>query len=153
MKYGYSVFQQEVEEHLFWIAKSNTLKGCVGQGDTLEEAVAELSENEVEWLETAKELEIPIPEESVHVDRQYTGKFALRMSPYVHYRVDCLAKELGISVNHLICDAIALHLNDLSIQAKSSRGKTDSSTFQFSESLSPKSNKVIQIPQTILKEN
>ena len=42
MKYPFSVFQTEIEHHIFWIAKSNLLKGCVGQGDTQEEAIKEL---------------------------------------------------------------------------------------------------------------
>lgn len=37
------------------------LRGCVGQGATTEEAIAELEENERVWLETAKEFGVPIP--------------------------------------------------------------------------------------------
>lgn len=37
------------------------LRGCVGQGATTEEAIAELEENEKVWLDTAIEYGIPIP--------------------------------------------------------------------------------------------
>ena len=37
------------------------LRGCVGQGATIEEAIVELEENERVWLETAKEFGVPIP--------------------------------------------------------------------------------------------
>ena len=60
IKYPFRVFQAEVEGHIFWIAKSNCLKGCVGQGDKQEEAISELEENEKAWLETAEELGMPI---------------------------------------------------------------------------------------------
>ena len=33
VKYPFVVFQTEVDGHVFWIAKSTYLKGCVGQGD------------------------------------------------------------------------------------------------------------------------
>ena len=55
IKYPFKVFQTEMDGHIFWIAKSNYLKGCVGQGDLQEEAIKELEENEAAWLETAEE--------------------------------------------------------------------------------------------------
>lgn len=113
MKYGFSVFQQEANDHVFWIAKSNVLKGCVGQGDSCDAAIAELAENEIEWLQTAEALSIPVPNEPVIPERQYSGKFALRMSSFMHKQLDMISKAEGISVNHLICDAIAMHLHDL----------------------------------------
>ena len=62
MKYEFEVYQMKVEDHLFWVAKSKILKGCVGQGETTAEAVNELEGNEFEWLETAKQCGIPIPD-------------------------------------------------------------------------------------------
>lgn len=61
MKYGCIVYKTEVEGHIFWIAESKDLKGCVGQGETAEKALLELGKNEEEWLDTAKEYGIPFP--------------------------------------------------------------------------------------------
>ena len=61
MKYPFKVYQAQVEDHVFWIAESLCLNGCIGQGDTNEEAISALEENEVVWLETAKEDGIKIP--------------------------------------------------------------------------------------------
>ena len=36
MKYEFEVYQMQVEDHLFWVARSKILKGCLGQGDTAE---------------------------------------------------------------------------------------------------------------------
>ena len=44
MLYPFQVYRSEVEQHMFWVAKSASLKGCVGQGETAEEAIAELEE-------------------------------------------------------------------------------------------------------------
>lgn len=60
MKYKYKLYKTEVEGHVFWVAESKELKGCVGQGETAEEALSELETNEEEWLDAAKEFSIPV---------------------------------------------------------------------------------------------
>ncbi len=65
MVYEYEVekmYNEETDSE-FYIAMSKKLRGCVGQGITSAEAIAELEENERVWLETAKEFGIPIPAE------------------------------------------------------------------------------------------
>lgn len=61
MEYPYYTFNDEVTGHVFWVARSLSLKGCVGQGDTLDAAVNELEANESDWLEEASEFGIVIP--------------------------------------------------------------------------------------------
>ena len=51
----------KVENHEFWVAESKELIACVAQGETKEEAIAELELNEIEWLKTAKEFDIETP--------------------------------------------------------------------------------------------
>ena len=51
----------KVNGHYFWVAESEALPGCVGQADYFDEAVKELEENEIIWLETAKEASIQMP--------------------------------------------------------------------------------------------
>ena len=63
MKYSFNVKQMKVENHAFYVIESNVLKGCVAQGDTLDEAISLFAELENEWLETAKSLDIPITDE------------------------------------------------------------------------------------------
>ena len=106
MKYPFVVYFTQVEEHQFWIAECKTLKGCVGQGDTIEEAISELETNEEEWLKTAEEYDIPIPEIPVEEQIDYSGKFTVRVSPYVHRMAAELAKKNNISLNQYVNDAI-----------------------------------------------
>ena len=61
MKYPFYTYNDEIEGHTFWVAKSLSLKGCVGQGDTIDDAVSELAVNENDWLEGAEEFGITIP--------------------------------------------------------------------------------------------
>ena len=107
MKYPYRVeLIQEADGERYWVARSDCLKGCIGTGETPEEAAAELEENENVWLETAKEYgaEIPaVPYESVET---YSGKFTVRVSSYVHKSASEQAKKQGISLNQFVNDAI-----------------------------------------------
>lgn len=63
MIYDYAVekISNEKSGSEFYIAMSKSLRGCVGQGATTEETIAELEENEKVWLDTAIEYGIPIP--------------------------------------------------------------------------------------------
>lgn len=106
MRYEARIYQMTVEDHTFWVAESKSLKGCVGQGDTSDEAIKELEENENEWLETAREVGIPIPDPVSKQPLQHNGKFALRLSPVEYSTASEYAKELGISVNQYFNDAI-----------------------------------------------
>lgn len=106
MNYPFRVFQTKVEEHTFWVAECPALKGCVGQGDTLEEALAELEGNEQSWLELAEEYGVEIPEIPVEQMNAYSGKLTLRVAPYVHQEAAEQAKKQNVSLNQYINDAI-----------------------------------------------
>jgi len=106
IKYPFKVYRTEADGHVFWVAKSSYLKGCVGQGDDQTDAIAELEENEKAWLETAAETGIPIPEIPVENVEDYSGKMTLRLSPYVHMQAAKLAQKEGISLNQYINNAV-----------------------------------------------
>ena len=141
MKYEFEVYQMKVEDHVFWVAKSKRLKGCVGQGETTAEAVNELEGNEFEWLETAKQCGIPIPDMHVRTDSpQYSGKISLRFSPFVHEQASDLAKKQGISLNQYINDAI-VYYNSMLIERNASNSKD-------TKSIDKTSNSIIQFGQS-----
>ncbi len=105
MLYPFQVYPMKVEDHTFWVAKSSSLKGCVGQGDTVSEAISELDTNEKEWIETAKEVGIPIPEVPSE-SQEYSGKLTVRISPHVHKDAARIAKSEKVSLTQYISDAI-----------------------------------------------
>lgn len=107
MLYEFNVYQTDVENHVFWIAESKVLKGCVGQGETSDAAIKELEENEQEWLKTAKEFNIKIPACTAKKIPTYSGKVALRLSPLIHEQAAENANFLGISLNRYISDALS----------------------------------------------
>lgn len=107
MKYEFTVCPMQEEQDMFWVAKSKALEGCIGEGDTAEEAVKELEENEDEWLLTAKEHGFPIPAIEPKRFKSYSGKLSLRISPFEHEKASRNAEELDISLNQYLSDAVA----------------------------------------------
>ena len=113
MKYPYSVALVQDGYDQYWVAKSNCLSGCIGQGESANDAVKELEENEIAWLETAVEIGMAIPEIPVEVENPYSGKVALRMAPSVHKKAVMVAKREGISLNQFINDAITTYTAEI----------------------------------------
>ena len=106
MKYSYSISQVEDHGDIIWLAQSKELKNCLGAGDTQEEALAELEENEAIWLDMAQEKGFPIPEVRVEKLPEYSGKLTLRISPKEHELAAKQAQEQKISLNAYICNSI-----------------------------------------------
>lgn len=106
MKYGFNVYKTEVEGHVFWVAESEDLKGCVGQGENIAEALDELAINEEEWLAATEEYGIEIPEPTIKAATEYSGKFMTRISPRVHKEATEHAAREGISLNQYVNNAI-----------------------------------------------
>lgn len=106
MKYGFNVYKTQVDDHVFWIAESKDLKGCIGQGETPDEALNELQANEEEWLDAAKEYKIDIPCPTIEKNDQYSGRFVTRISSQVHKEAVENANRQGISLNQYVNNAI-----------------------------------------------
>ena len=114
MKYPFNVVWVQDGADCYWLAKSSCLNGCIGQGDSAEEAIKELEENELMWLETAKEVGIKIPEVPVEDTVTYSGRLSLRMSPAVHKQAAIIAKREGVSLNQYVNNAIVNYNAELS---------------------------------------
>lgn len=107
MKYGFTVEMIESEGRKFWVAKSKDLEYCVGQGDTCDEAIKELEQNELVWLEMAEEDGEKIPEPSINHVLTFSGKFTVRLSKSLHERAAKRAEQEGVSLNSFIVEAVA----------------------------------------------
>ncbi len=107
MKYGFTSYKTEVEGHEFWVVESEDLKGCVAQGDTLAEALAQFEINEADWLDTATEVGIPIPKQSIRELSEYSGKLSLRIPKSLHKELAYVAKREEVSINQLLNTYIA----------------------------------------------
>lgn len=80
------------------------LMGCVAQGDSADEALANLDEARAAWLEIRLAEGLPIPEPP---EENYSGKVLLRMMPALHAALARRAGRQGISLNQFIVTTLA----------------------------------------------
>ncbi|ULO22374.1 type II toxin-antitoxin system HicB family antitoxin [Methylocystis sp. SB2] len=79
--------------------------GCVATGDTAAEAVANVEEVALDWIDATLEQGQDIPEP---LDRaNYSGKLVVRMSKGLHKRAALAAERDGVSLNQFIVTCIA----------------------------------------------
>lgn len=139
MKYNFKVSQELVEGVPYWVARCLDVDTIIGQGNTPEEAIAELEENEATWLEFAPEVGIEIPEPKIISPRKkYSGHFALRISPAMHEVAANHAMEQSVSLNQYVSDALSYYNGLLDASARKTvftqGSETISQTFEYENS-------------------
>lgn len=105
LKYPAVVRELNDDEGGGFLAEVPDLPGCKADGETAEQAIANVSGAIEEWIETAKELERSIPEPS-SVDR-YSGKWVQRVPKSLHAKLVFEAKREGVSLNALTTTFLA----------------------------------------------
>jgi antitoxin HicB len=88
-----------------FVAEIEDLPGCLAQGETLDEAYNEIDIARKLWLETTYEdgQDIPLPRN----DREYSGKFIVRVPKSLHRKLDLLAAKEGTSLNQYIVSELS----------------------------------------------
>ena len=73
-----------------YAAEIEDLPGCISQSETVEEAIKNIEEARLLWLESAYEdgLNIPVPRN----ENDYSGKFNVRFPKSLHRKLDKLAE-------------------------------------------------------------
>jgi predicted RNase H-like HicB family nuclease len=88
-----------------WFARVRELPGCMSQGETSEDAMANIQEAMHLWLEVSLEQGDAIPEPR-HEDA-YSGKFVVRVPRSLHRELAETAEGEGVSLNQYINTALA----------------------------------------------
>ncbi|MEH2230877.1 MAG: type II toxin-antitoxin system HicB family antitoxin [Nostoc sp.] len=88
-----------------YVAQIKDLPGCLTQGETLEETVANLNEARELWIATAYEAgdDIPLPSSNDN----YSGKLLLRMPKSLHRRLAETSEREGVSLNQYIVSLLS----------------------------------------------
>jgi len=86
------VFYAEVEE----------IPGCFSEGNTVEEAYANMKDAMRLWMENAIERNIQIPVPKNEEEREFSGRIMLRMPKELHKSLTKSADNDGISLNQFI---------------------------------------------------
>jgi predicted RNase H-like HicB family nuclease len=97
LPYNIIVRQITEETSTYYFATVLELDGCMSDGDTFEEAYANIREAMEGWIETKLEHNLPVPQPIE--DDEYSGKFVLRLPKSLHKRLVVEAQREGVSLN------------------------------------------------------
>jgi antitoxin HicB len=91
------------DEGAGWLITFPDLPGCMSDGETPEEAIANGKDALAAWLQAAKETgrEVPGPGEMP------SGKFIARVPRSLHARLSARARQEGVSMNALVSSFLA----------------------------------------------
>jgi antitoxin HicB len=103
LKYPVSI--EEAPEGGYFV-QIKDLPGCYSQGETVEEAVENIEEARRLWMESMYEdgNEIPVPGAA---EKQYSGKFNVRIPKSLHRKLDEMAELEGVSLNHYLVSTLS----------------------------------------------
>jgi antitoxin HicB len=91
-----------------FVAEIEEFPGCIADGDTAQEALANLEEVAESWLLTVIAKDLPIPEPIQ--EPEFSGKLVLRIGRTLHQQAARAAKRDGISLNAYISTALAIYI-------------------------------------------
>ncbi|MBE0448371.1 MAG: type II toxin-antitoxin system HicB family antitoxin [Actinobacteria bacterium] len=108
MKLPYAVTLIQNEDGSYF-AEIKDLPGCMSQGNTLDETMTMVNDAKHAWITTALELgrDIPLPEE----EREYSGKFIVRIPASLHRDLAILADKEGVSLNQMALTLLSKNLS------------------------------------------
>ena len=107
------------DEDGVFVASVPELDGCFADGDSIEEALANLDEVLREWLELAVEEGAAVPQPRRQSAEVYSGRFSVRVPRSLHRELSERAEAEGSSLNQLVAVLLAAALRD---QASRSTG-------------------------------
>ena len=85
------------ESGFYYTGKVMELDGCMSDGETKEEVLANLREAMEGWIETKLANNYIVPEPIVNAN--YSGRFTLRLPKSLHQRLSNEAAKEGVSLN------------------------------------------------------
>lgn len=99
MELPYNIVIRHVKDESgeYYFATVQELDGCMSDGETLEEAYANIQEAMEGWIETKLDAGFPVPE-PLDADK-YSGKFVVRLPKTLHRRLAVEAEKEGVSLN------------------------------------------------------
>ena len=90
-----------------FVASYPELRGCITVGETLESAAANAENAKLEWIQSALEEGIEIPD----ITTEYSGQFKLRLPKSLHRSLAEHAKAEGVSMNQYCVYMLARNEN------------------------------------------
>jgi len=107
LDYPFQVRPLTEEEGGGYLIEFPDLPGCLSDGATIEEAIANGADALQSWIATAREFGDPIPPPSRPSDDAYSGRWNMRVPKSLHRRLAERAKAEGVSLNTLAITLLA----------------------------------------------
>jgi antitoxin HicB len=86
----------------YWIARVLELPHCMTHGANPEEALRDIEDAKLEWLESKLEDGLPIPEPA-----RFSGQYHLRMPPSLHEALVLKSNVEDVSLNQFMITVLA----------------------------------------------
>jgi len=95
----------EPDEEGGYFASIADIPGCITEGETIDAALENLEVARTLWIETAYSFDdvIPLPASN----NKYSGKFLLRVPPYLHQKLANSAQREGVSLNQYLVSLLS----------------------------------------------
>ncbi len=105
LEYPVTVRRLTDDEGGGYLAELPDLPGCMSDGETVAEAVANVREAQADWIAAMREAGRPVPPPGADPAEGYSGKWVLRTPRSLHRLLAERARREGVSLNML---AVAL---------------------------------------------
>lgn len=101
-KYPVTLYPDDDES---FVAEIKDLPGCITQGDSANEALAEIEDARISWIKVSYEHDDPIPLPST--ETKYSGKTLVRMPRSLHQKLAEVSDREGVSLNQYIVSVLS----------------------------------------------
>jgi antitoxin HicB len=88
-----------------FVAEIKDLPGCMTQGESADEAIAEIEDARNSWIRVAYEYGDPIPLPTT--EARYSGKTLVRMPRSLHQKLAEMSEREGVSLNQCIVSVLS----------------------------------------------
>jgi len=106
-EYRFTVRPLTAEEGGGYLIEFPDLPGCMSDGETIEEAIANGAEAKRDWIAAMRQAGRPVPPPTAEATETYSGKWVLRTPKSLHRSLAERAHEEGVSLNALAVAMLA----------------------------------------------
>lgn len=113
-QYRFTIRPPTAEEGGGYLIEYPDLPGCLSDGETIEEALANGAEARHDWIAAMQPAGRPVPPPTVDAAEAYSGKWVLRTPKSLHRGLAERARQEGVSLNALAVAMLAQGLGQRS---------------------------------------
>lgn len=106
-EYTFTIRPLTTDEGGGYLIEFPDLPGCMSDGETVEDAIANGMEAKRDWIAAMMEAGRPVPPPSIEAAEGYSGKWVLRTPKSLHRDLAERARQEGVSLNALAVAMLA----------------------------------------------